>query len=243
MTAIKIKSLASGELDPSLHARADLPKYGNGLATCRNVQVTKKGGGANRAGTEFVMAASRHDERTRLVPFYSTIGIGYLLELASATVSSNESYSLRTFSEALVNGYSVGTITGITNASPAVVTCTHGLSSGNMATRIFTVSGVGGMKEVNDRTYQATYIDSGSFSLQDMDGNNVDSSTWGTYTSGGNVVHATTAGGYLATSLSGGVNISDLNYCQIESENTSYANMMAWAHGGTQFFSRFSSGA
>jgi hypothetical protein len=71
----------------------------------------------------------------------------------------------------------VVTITGATKANPCVITATgHGFRTGITVT----ISGVGGMTQLNGNTYTITRIDANSFSL---DG--VNSSSYGTYTSGG----------------------------------------------------------
>lgn len=73
-------------------------------------------------------------------------------------------------------GASTGAISNITNATNAVVTsANHNLVSGITVI----LSGVGGMTEVNGSSYVITVIDANSFYL------NVDSTTYGSYTSGG----------------------------------------------------------
>jgi len=76
-----------------------------------------------------------------------------------------------------VTGSSDG-ITGITKADPPVVTASaHGLSVGD----VVYLSGIGGMTELNNKAYiVGTVPTSGTFTLWD-----VDSSGYGTYTSGG----------------------------------------------------------
>lgn len=71
------------------------------------------------------------------------------------------------------------TITGITQANPAVVTVSapHGLSTGDEVR----IEGVVGMTEVNDRNFVITVVDADEFSL---DGE--DSTGHGAYVSGGN---------------------------------------------------------
>ena len=69
------------------------------------------------------------------------------------------------------------TITGVTQANPAVVTAaSHGFSDGQNVE----ITGVAGMTELNGNTYVITVIDDDSFSL-----NNTDSSAFTAYTSGG----------------------------------------------------------
>jgi hypothetical protein len=70
-----------------------------------------------------------------------------------------------------------GSITGVTNANPGVVTSSgHGLTAGQ---KVY-ISGVGGMTEINDRVFTVATPLSGSFELS---GENT--LTYGTYTSGG----------------------------------------------------------
>jgi hypothetical protein len=68
-------------------------------------------------------------------------------------------------------------ITAVTKANPAVVSCTaHGLDDGD----VIKISGAAGMTELNGNTYVVEAIDANSFSLRD-----VDSSGYGTYTGSG----------------------------------------------------------
>lgn len=74
------------------------------------------------------------------------------------------------------------TITGITKASPAVVTAaSHGFANGE----VITIAGVGGMTQVNGVTYRVASVTTNTFALITQAGANVDSTTYGTYTSGG----------------------------------------------------------
>ena len=74
------------------------------------------------------------------------------------------------------------TITGITTASPAVVTAAgHGLSTGD---RIVITKVVGSMaQEVNNKTYVVNVLSSSTFALYDIYGNAI--TTVGSYSSGG----------------------------------------------------------
>lgn len=69
-----------------------------------------------------------------------------------------------------------GSISAITNANPGQVTSDdHGLSTGMEVT----FSGVGGMTQLNGNTYTITVVDANNFKI------NVNTSPFGTYTSGG----------------------------------------------------------
>lgn len=117
----------------------------------------------------------------------------------TATVLSSTTFSIKNLDGTNVNTSAFGAyvsggiastinpqaISGITKANPAVVTSAvpHGLSTGNEVV----VSGVLGMTEVNSRNFRVTVLSSTTFSLQNIDGTNVDSSGYGTYTSGGSL--------------------------------------------------------
>ena len=55
------RSFSGGELDPSLHARADIPRYTQGCRALTNFFVRKAGGISNRCGTQFVAEAGDPD--------------------------------------------------------------------------------------------------------------------------------------------------------------------------------------
>jgi len=76
------------------------------------------------------------------------------------------------------------TITGITKASPAVVTAnSHGYSSGDLVM----LSGVGGMTEVNGNIYRVASATTNTFALNTLAAAAVNSTAYTTYTSGGTV--------------------------------------------------------
>ena len=73
-------------------------------------------------------------------------------------------------------------ITGITQASPGVVTVdTHGLTTGD---EIY-VTDIEGMTELNDKFYLVVVINANTFSLTDVDGNAIDTTAYTAYTAGG----------------------------------------------------------
>lgn len=75
------------------------------------------------------------------------------------------------------------TITGITKANPGVVTLNSvtGLVNGDT----MTFSSVGGMIQVNEQRYIVAGISGSTFTMYDVFGNPVDTTAYGTYTSGG----------------------------------------------------------
>lgn len=74
-------------------------------------------------------------------------------------------------------------ITGITQADPGVVTTDgdHYLDTGDTVI----MEEIGGMAEVNGIEYTITVISGTTFSIQDEDGNDIDTTGFGAYTSGG----------------------------------------------------------
>eukprot|EP00918_Siedleckia_nematoides_P027721 GHVU01059678.1.p1 GENE.GHVU01059678.1~~GHVU01059678.1.p1 ORF type:complete len:765 (+),score=100.02 GHVU01059678.1:453-2747(+) len=76
------------------------------------------------------------------------------------------------------------TITGITQASPGVVTAaSHGFSNGN----VIRIKNVQGMTEVNGMVYVVANQATNTFELTDRDGNNIDTSAFTAYETGGEV--------------------------------------------------------
>lgn len=77
---------------------------------------------------------------------------------------------------------SFATVSGVTQANPAVVTANnHGFEDGS----IVYFAEVAGMTELNDEFYQVASATTNTFALQDLDGNNVNSTGFTAYSSGG----------------------------------------------------------
>ncbi len=77
-------------------------------------------------------------------------------------------------------------VTGITQASPGVVSADHDFVAGD----IVTLYDIGGMIEAKNRTYKVGTVVAGtSFQLLDLTGASVDTSLYTAYTSGGTAVH------------------------------------------------------
>ena len=82
------------------------------------------------------------------------------------------------------------TISGITNANPAVVTATdHGLSDGDT----ITIRNVVGMTEVNGSKFKVANKTTHTFELTDTDDDDIDSTEYETYLSGGEARECVTA--------------------------------------------------
>lgn len=164
-------SFAAGELSPTLYARVDLAKYHVGAALLRNFFVDYRGGVSNRAGTQFVCRCLAGTNR--IIPFiFSTIQ-SYVLLLSDE--------KMRVIMDGGLVLESGITITGITNASPAVVTATNSYSNGDW---VF-ISGVNGMTEVNGRYFIVANRTGANFELNDLNGDPFSTLTYGVYGSAG----------------------------------------------------------
>lgn len=84
------------------------------------------------------------------------------------------------------------TITGISNANPGVVTVASASPTNSMTLAngmTFTISGVVGVKNLNQNRFMIGNVNTGAgtFSLYDVFGNAVDTTSLGTYVSGGQI--------------------------------------------------------
>jgi hypothetical protein len=85
-----------------------------------------------------------------------------------------------------VNIKSRATITGITKATPPVVTAVaHGFADGD----IVSIYGVSGMTEVNNRTFKVNKKAANTFELQDMEGTDIVGAGFGAVGTGGYTYH------------------------------------------------------
>lgn len=170
-------AFAAGEVAPSLYWRGDMEQFDFGLKLAKNFFVDFKGGLSTRPGTEFLEFVMDDDQPTKFFDFRfapdeaNTFGIlfgsdyvrffqrdGYILEAAK-------------------------TITGVTQANPAVVTsAAHGFANGDW----IKIAGVAGMTQLNGKTFQVANVATNTFELQSVPAIvNVNSTAYGAYTSGG----------------------------------------------------------
>tara|TARA_A100001037_G_scaffold78203_1_gene70103 strand:+ start:9821 stop:12607 length:2787 start_codon:yes stop_codon:yes gene_type:complete len=110
----------------------------------------------------------------------------------NTTGSENASYVVTAVNrdnaeESLRGTGSSFSISAITKANPCVVTATgHGVSNGDE----IHISDVGGMTELNGDRFKARAITTNTITLTDTAGNDINSTNFTTYTSGGNVLIA-----------------------------------------------------
>ena len=170
-------SFTSGELSPELQSRVDTAEYAKGLETATNVEIDAHGAIRRRNGGKFIAEVKDSSTAVRLVRYQFSLDVAFILEFGNQYI--------RFFT----NGGQVleanDTITGITQANPGVVTTSsaHGYSNGD---HVY-ITSVAGMTEVNSSTvpYEVANVTSTTFELNDVDGNNIDTTGYTAYSSGG----------------------------------------------------------
>jgi hypothetical protein len=181
MTTAKIQtSFATGEISPTLWGRTDLAKFHVGAATIRNMYVDYRGGVSSRGGLQFIGASKTSGSSLppRLIPFTFNIQQGqtYVLEFGDKYIRFIQNGAYITETAKLISG--------VTNASPCVITSVaHGFSSGDWV--IF--SGVTGATLLNGKTAVVNVLTADTFALLDTFGTAINSSTYGTFTGVGSV--------------------------------------------------------
>lgn len=176
-SAPALVTFTAGEISPRLEGRVDLEKYRGGLSDLTNMVVQPHGGVTRRPGTEYLGAVKDSSVKTRLIPFQFKTSDTYILEFG-------DQY-MRVFRDGLqVLTGSAQSITDVTQANPGVVTiAAHGYSNGD---EIY-LDNIVGMSELNGRNYIIANVTTNTFTLQDLFGNDIDTSGFTAYASGGAV--------------------------------------------------------
>jgi hypothetical protein len=196
-------SFSAGELSPNILARVDLAKWHVGAFTMRNYFVDYRGGAASRPGTRFIGSSYSSYANSpaalspvRLVPFQFNITQTYVLEFGTN--------GLGNYMRIITNGgYILETgvaVSAISQLNPCTITTSapHGYSNGQW----IVPQGIGGMTQINGKTYVVTNVTATTFTLTDLFGNSVDSSAYTAFTSGGTVSRIyTVVSPYAATDL------------------------------------------
>jgi hypothetical protein len=181
VTKFAQRNFAGGEIAPALYARCDTVKFATGLRTLRNFLIMRHGGAANRPGTEFVCETKDSSKTIRLIPFCFNSDQTYILEFGNQY--------MRVIRDGAQLTQTPQNITGITNANPAVVTYAGADNYAN-GDYIY-ISGITGAigTYLNGRNFRVAGVNTGAntFQLHYVDGTNVNSTSMGSYTSGGTV--------------------------------------------------------
>ena len=167
-------NFTAGELTPKLAGQIDFKKYANGLETLENMTVFPQGGAARRYGTRYVGPVKDSTKTVRLIPFEFNVEQAYILEFGDQYIRFYKDNGIITENDK--------TITNITQANPAVVTsASHGYSNGNEVI----ITEVVGMTQINGKRYKVASATTNTFALQDLDGNNINSTGYTAYSSAG----------------------------------------------------------
>lgn len=207
MTVTLIKpSFAAGELSPSVWGRVDFERWHVGASVMRNCFVSYRGPSSSRAGTMFVgkslTPASASSLPPRLVRFQFNIFQSYILEFGVRDDG-------RSYMRVVANGAYVTdpikNVTGASQANPCVLQVPgHNLSNGDW---IF-ADNIGGMVQLNGRTFVVAAATLNSFVLRDTFGNPINSLGYDAYTGGGTVAR-------IFTSYDAPYALEDLPYLKV----------------------------
>ena len=174
-SAPSFSAFSAGEISPLLEGRTGIEKYKEGLADLTNMIVMPTGGTKRRPGSEFLGEVKTSSVLSRLIPFQFKSTDTYILEFG------NEIMRVYRNGAQVLNA-TAKTITAATKASPGVLTSnSHGFSNGD---EIF-IASVGGMTELNGRNYRVANSTTNTFTLTDLFGVAINTTSFTTYTSGG----------------------------------------------------------
>ena len=169
-----LTNFTGGQLSDRMEGRTDFQKYFSGCKTLENFIVQPHGSVTRRPGTTFVSEVKTSSLKTRLIPFEFSTEQSYALEFGNNYI--------RFYKDNGAVLEANKTITGITQANPGVVSSTaHGYSNGDTVV----ITGVVGMTQVNGKRFKVASVAANTFQLQDIDGNNVNTTSYTAYTSGG----------------------------------------------------------
>ena len=175
-SAPALSTFTAGEISPRLEGRVTIGKYREGLADLTNMVVQPHGGVTRRPGTEFLGEVKNSANVTRLIPFEFKTSDTYALEFG-------DQY-MRVFRNGLqvLTGSAVS-VTAISKANPGVLTAnSHGLSNGD---EVFLSNSGGNMTELTSRNYLVANKTTNTFTLTDLFGVAINTTSFTTYTGSG----------------------------------------------------------
>ena len=142
----------------------------------RKLLVHPQGAATRRVGTQFISEIKDSSKKTRIIPFEFSTTQTYIMEFGNQYIRFYKDKGQITESDK--------TISGATQADPVVITATaHGYSNGDEVI----ITGVVGMTELNNKHYLVANKTTNTFEITDVDGNDIDGSSFTAYTSGGTV--------------------------------------------------------
>jgi hypothetical protein len=192
-------SFAKGEVGETMYSRVDTAQYQVGLRTALNGTVLSTGGFDSRPGTRYIGPVKYHDKAPRLIPFEFKTTDAHILEFGDLY--------MRVLRNDVHVTEAAKAIVSITKANPAVVEVTaHGYTAGQDVY----LSVPTGMTELNGRWVRVGATTTNTFqALDQVDGSNINSTSYGTYVSGG-----TAARVYEIATPYAQADLMELNYVQ-----------------------------
>lgn len=185
MTTLAQRSFAGGVLSPSLYARTDTTKYATGARTLRNTQVKRSGGTYNRAGTAFVgyVPATTQGSTLTLAQNYKMFPWAYDDDQTYVMLfSSGGNVRFVKNGSFVLDSFQIKTITAVSTAAQAVFTSAlHSYSNGAE----LLITGLVGITGVNNKYWIVSDQTTNTYKLKDHQGNYLDTTSLGTYVSGG----------------------------------------------------------
>ena len=165
-------NFTSGEWSPLMDGHINLERFPASSKLIENLLVLKQGPLIRRGGTKFLKEVKDSSDTTVLMGFEFSEEETYHIEAGDQYFRFYTANSVITESNVLIDN--------ITQADPCVVTTmsAHGYSNGD---EVF-ITGVIGMTELNSRFYRVANVTSNTMELQDIDGNDIDSTGYGAYT-------------------------------------------------------------
>ena len=175
-SAPAISTFTAGEISPRLEGRVTIEKYREGLSELTNMIVQPHGGVTRRPGTEYLGEVKNSSNATRLIPFEFKTADTYALEFGDQYMRV-----FRNGLQVLVD--SEKNVSAITKADPGVFTSSsHGLSNGD---EVYLYNTGGGMTELVARNYLIANSTANTFTLTDLFGSDIDTTSFTTYTGSG----------------------------------------------------------
>lgn len=170
-------AFVAGELAPSLWGRGDLEKFDLGLALAYNFYVDYRGGFTSRPGQQFIDFVKNDTQETKFFSF--EFGTG----LADTYVLLFGHQYIRFIQDGAYVLEDPVTITGVTKATPGVVTAAaHGFENGDWVK----ISGIVGMTELNGRTFEVANKTTNTFQIIPVPSSTaLDTTTYTAYSSDG----------------------------------------------------------
>ncbi len=177
MPVEKQLSFTGGEVNSSLWGRADLQKFDSSCRTLLNMIIHAEGGASNRPGSKYVGVVPDSSTAARLIPFKFNTEQTYQLEFSD--------FAMRVLKDgAYVLEPSVS-VTAISTANPCELTI--GAHTYVVGQDLYLSGASDSMVELPSGTYRINSVTATTVTIEDIFGNNIDSTLYTAYTAGATV--------------------------------------------------------